>query len=121
MPRNVSRDQLVGGQVLVGRVPLAAGTRVQPLRERLGEPVGERLHDDRAVVVVLVLVARGELVGAVDRDGERAEVVAGGRDVVGERAVRPLVAVVGLLAQEAEARTSPTTTSSPSACAGQKP
>ena len=56
------------------------------------------------VVVVRRLVARRELVGAVDRDGERADVVAGRRDVVGEAAVRPAVAVVGLLAQEAEAR-----------------
>src|SRR6202008_475161 len=40
-------------EVLVGRVPLAAGASVEPLGERLREAVGERLDDDRAVVVVL--------------------------------------------------------------------
>ena len=76
---------------------------VQVLGERLGEPVGERLDHDRAVVVVLGLVTGGELVGAVDRDGEGAEVVACGRDVVGQAAVRPRVALGGLLAQHREA------------------
>ena len=66
--------------------------------------VGERLDGDRGVVVVGRLVARRELVGAVDRDRERADVIVRRRDVVGEAAVRPAVAVVGLLAQEAEAR-----------------
>ena len=49
------------------------------------------------------LVPRRKLVGAVDRDGERREGVVGGRNVVGEAAVRAAVAVVCLLAQEAEA------------------
>ena len=80
----------LGDQVLARRAarplvaPVAARPLVQVLGERLGEPVGERLDHDRAVVVVLGLEARGELVGAVDRDRERAEVVAGRRDVVGE-------------------------------------
>ena len=76
---------------------------VEPFGERLGEPVGDRLHRDRRVVVVRGLVPRRELVGAVDRDGERADRVVGRRDVVGEAAVRTAVAVIGLLAQEAEA------------------
>ena len=67
-------------------------SQVDVLGERLGEPVGQRLDHDRPVVVVLRLVARRELLGAVDRDREAAEVVAGRRDVVGEAAVRARVA-----------------------------
>ena len=91
--------------MLVGRVPLAPHTLVQALGERLGEPVGQRLHRDRRVVVVRRLVPGRELVGPVDRDGERAHVVVRRRDVVGEAAVRALVAVIRLLAQEGEADT----------------
>ena len=93
-------------------------TSCRVLGESLGEPVRERLRHDRVVVVVLGLEARRELVDAdAGGDGERAEVVAGRRDVVGEAAVRPRVAVRGLLPEEAEAvsPSSPaTTTSSPS-------
>src|SRR5438105_3169215 len=51
---------------------------------------------------VLGVGARGELVRAVDRNRERADVVARGSDVVGQAAIRPRVAVARLLAQEAE-------------------
>src|SRR5579872_6971961 len=78
------RDEVAGRERLVRRVPLAPCLRVQPLRERLGEPVGERLDDDRAVVVVLRCVPCGELVGALDRDRERTGVVVLAGDVVGE-------------------------------------
>ena len=90
--------------MLVGRVPLAPHALMQELGERLGEPVGQRLHRDRRVVVVRRLVPGRQLVGAVDPDGERPHVVVRGRHVVGEAAVRALVAVIGLLAQEREAR-----------------
>ena len=60
-------DQLLARELLAGRVPLAPRPLVELLGEGLGEPVGERLDHDRAVVVVLGLVARRELVGAVDR------------------------------------------------------
>ena len=53
---------------------------------------------------MLRLVASRQLAGAVNPDGERADRVPYGRYVVREAAVRPLVAVVGLLAQEAEPR-----------------
>src|SRR5579885_2681151 len=98
------RDQVLAGEALLRRVPLPPGARLQPLREGLREPVGERLDDDRPVVVVLGGEARGQLVGALDRDRERPGVVARRRHVVGEAPVRPPVAVVCLLAQEAEAR-----------------
>ena len=54
--------------------PLAPHARVQPLGERLGEPIGERLHQDRVVVVEFGFEARGERVGAdPGGDGEGAD------------------------------------------------
>src|SRR5579862_264049 len=97
------RDELGRRELLVRRVPLAAHARMQPFGERLSKTVCERLDDDRAVVVVLAGVPCRELVRAVDRDGEGARVVALARDVVGQAAVRPPVAVHCLLPQEAEA------------------
>ena len=67
--------QLLPGKLLAGRVPLVARLLVQPLRERLGEPVGERADHDRPVVVELGGEAVRELLRPVDRDGERAHVV----------------------------------------------
>src|SRR5439155_18026040 len=60
---------------------------------------------DRVIVVVLRGERGGELVRA-ETGGyrERAQVVAFGSDVVGQAAVRARVAVIRLLAQEAEAR-----------------
>ena len=99
--------QLLPGELLVRRVPLVPRLLVQPLGERLGEPVGERAHHDRAVVVELGREAVRELLRPVDRDGERAHVVGEPglrrRDEVGERAVRPRVVVRGLLPEHREA------------------
>ena len=70
------RDQILLRQRLARLVPLAAGVLVQVFRERLGQPVRERLHDDRAVVVLLTLEPRRQLVRAdPGRDGEGADVV----------------------------------------------
>ena len=80
---------------------------MQPLGERLGETVGERLEQD-GVVVVDLLAERRDPVGSAQAgsDGERADVVleAGrlGRDEVGERAVGHALAVLALLAQLVE-------------------
>src|SRR5437773_9676385 len=63
-------DQLLARKALVLVPPVASRLLVEELRERLGEPVGNRLDHDRAIVVVLGLVPSGHLVGAVDRDGE---------------------------------------------------
>ena len=97
------RRELLARQALLRLVPGVAHDFVQVLGERLRKPVGEGLDHDRPVVVVLGLVTRGELVRAVDGDGERADVVAVRADVVGQAAVRTRVAVRRLLAQEAEA------------------
>ena len=77
---------------------------VQPLGERLGQPVGERLHGDRAVVVVLGLVARrrarrrrGSRRRTRRRGRRRARRSRRGSGSAGRRRGR-------LLAQEAEAR-----------------
>ena len=80
---------------------------MQQLRERLRETVGERLDHDRAVVVVVRLIPRDEL---VDADAGRHREATEGvlqlrlrrRDEVGERAVRAVVAVVGLLPEHRE-------------------
>ena len=97
-------QQVVAGELLAGRVPLAPRARVQPLGEGFGKPVGQRLDDDRGVVVVRGHMTCRDLIRAVDRDRERADVVAGRRDVVGEAEVRAAVLVVGLLPEEREAR-----------------
>ena len=86
-------DQLLGREGLVGRVApeLAADALVQPLGEGLGEAVGERLDQDRGIVVVRPLEALGDrdLLDA-GGDDEAADIVgrALGRDEVGERDVR---------------------------------
>ena len=55
-------DQLLGRKGLVGRVApeLAPHARVQRLGEGLGQPVGERLDEDRGIVVVGALEALGD-------------------------------------------------------------
>ena len=80
---------------------------MEPLGERLGEPVGHGAHHDRAVVVVVGLEPRRELAGAVDADRERTDVILEPAldrgDVVRERRVGTRVAVRALLAQLREA------------------
>ena len=85
-----------------------ARARVQVGGERLGQPIGQRLDEDRVVVVVCPLEAPREVVGAeAGRDGERADVVggAGARvgDEIGERQVRLAVGDRLLLPQHVEA------------------
>ena len=76
--------QLLDGRVGVRLVPGRAGLEVEVFGERLGQPVGQRLDHDGPVVVAGLLVAPGELLGAVDGHREPAQVVAVGRHVVGE-------------------------------------
>ena len=91
--------QVLDGLVRVGLEPLAAGLPVGVLGEGLGEPVGQRLHHDRLVVVERGLELLRHVLGAVDGHRERAEVVPGGRHVVGEAAVGPPLRLDRLLAQ----------------------
>src|SRR5919197_1453443 len=96
-------DQLFVRELRTALVPVAPRDLVQVLRERLRQPVGERLDHDRAVVVVLRLVASGELLGAeAGGDRERSDEVALGGDVVGKAAVLTPVSVRRLLAQKVE-------------------
>jgi hypothetical protein len=97
--------QILDGRIGVGLEPVAARLEVDVLGERLGQPVGERLDHDRVVVVVLGGVLGGELLCPdAGGDRERPEVVSFRGHEIDERPVRAGVAVVGLLAEEAEAR-----------------
>ena len=59
-------DQVLVVEVLVGHVApeLGADALVQPLGEGLGQPVGERLEQDRGVVVVVLLERLDPVLGA---------------------------------------------------------
>ena len=89
-------DQLLGRERLVGRVApqLAPDACVHVLGRRLGEAVGERLDQDRRVVVVGrlealgdgdLLVAGGDDEGAdvVDHPGDRRGATKSAIDVLG--------------------------------------
>ena len=98
-------DQRLIVQRLPGRVPpvLAPHGLVQPLRQRLGQPIGKRLEENRVVVVVRRLVRCHPRVDAVPgRHGEGTDPVAHARlergDKVGQRHVRPTVCLGHLLA-----------------------
>ena len=123
-------DQLAGSERFVRRVApqLAAHDGVGLLGERFGDPVGERLDQDRRVVVV----ARLEPLGDRDLlrpggDHERSDVVGdagvGRGDEVGDRQVRLAVAALAAVGADRASgdRWSGSTMSSPSRWAGQKP
>ena len=87
-------DQLVGRERFVRRIApeLAAHARVHRLGEGFGEAVGERLDQDRRIIVVGALEALGDgVVGEAGGDDEGADIVVGaarsGRDEIGERDV----------------------------------
>ena len=125
MPRNRSacRSSTVGSAS--GSYQSRRARRCDVLGERLGEPVGQRLHHDRLVVVALGLVAAGP---ARRRRGWPRRTRRGGRRPArGSRrgtgwAGPPAWRSAG--AASAAQRHLPgrrTTMSSPSACAGQNP
>ena len=61
---------------MAAEAPFPPDLRVQPLRERLGQPVGQRFHEDRGVVVELAIVPPGKFVAAMaGRAGKRTDVV----------------------------------------------
>ncbi len=103
------------------------------LGEGLGETVGQRLDQDRGVIVVGPLEAfgDGDLLDA-GRDDEAADIVLFAafdrRDEIRQRHIRPPVALGQLLAQREEGRkllprasSVNSLMSSPTASAGQKP
>ena len=68
-------EEVFGGRPRIGDAPLLAGAGVQICRERLGEPVGERLRQNGVVIVVRAFELVREFVGAdTGGDGERADV-----------------------------------------------
>ncbi len=74
-PAEALPDQRLPGEPFVRRVPLVARLLVQQFGERLGEPVCERAHHDRAIVVERGRETVSQLIRPVDRDGKRAQVV----------------------------------------------
>src|SRR3990172_2639779 len=68
-------DELLARELRARFVPLAPSQLVHELGERLGEPVGERLDHDRAVVVVLGIETAGDLVRSEDAHRERADLI----------------------------------------------
>ncbi len=102
-------DQLLVRQGLVGRIApeFLAHELMQPLGEGLGDAVGERLDEDRRVIVVGALEALGDqgFLGA-RRDDEAADVIGkpglARRDEIGEREIAAAVALHELLAQGEE-------------------
>ena len=120
------RHELLVRQRCVPRIPTRPRLLVEMLGERLGEAIGERLHHDRAVVVVLGLEPLDQIVGAEPgRHGERAEVVGQAdlerRDVVGERRFGRSSPLAVCWRSIGNTTPLPSTMSSPSACAGQNP
>ena len=78
----VSRDAAPRASRVSSIAPLRPRARVQVRGKRLGQPIGQRLDDDRVVVVVLALEPLRERVGAQTRgDRKRAEVVGAPRVV----------------------------------------
>mmetsp|Transcript_30482 Transcript_30482/g.79140 ORF Transcript_30482/g.79140 Transcript_30482/m.79140 type:complete len:974 (-) Transcript_30482:1460-4381(-) len=101
-------EHVIGGELLVGRVrpELRAHLEVEVLGEGLGEAIGDGLHHDALVVVVLAAQLGADLLAAeARRDGEGADVVrlarALGRDEVGHGVVDGVLALL-LLAQRVE-------------------
>ena len=75
---------------------------VQPLGERLGKAVGQRLQEDVGVIVVVGEEARGVRLDAVNADREAADPVARGIDEIGKAHVGAVAALLHLLAEERE-------------------
>ncbi len=101
-------DQRLVVEVLVRRIApeLLAHPRVQRLGEGLGQPVAQRLHQDRVVVVALGLEPLRDLVDLRPTGhGEAAEPVgrALGRDEIGQTHMRAVARLAALLAQHREA------------------
>ena len=80
---------------------------MQPLGERFGEAIGQRLDHDRGIVVVGALEAVGDFVLAdAGRHHEGADVIgrAFRRDEIGERHIGAALAAGELLAQRMQGR-----------------
>ena len=61
---------------MAAEAPFLPDLCVQPLRERLGQPIGQGFHEDRRVVVEFAIVPPGEFVAAVaGRASKRTDVV----------------------------------------------
>ena len=101
-------DQILAREPLVAAVsPIASRAGVERLRRRFCQPVGQRLHHDRVVVVVIALERRDEIVGA-EAGGHRKgadnvhDTAVPRRHEIGQRAVRLPVGNLFLLPQHVE-------------------
>ena len=69
-------DKIGSGQLFfAAEPPRDSGLLMQIFRERFRQAVGERLGQDRVVVIMLTLEFVRELVGAVNRNGKATEII----------------------------------------------
>ena len=69
-------DKIDSGQLFIApEPPRDAGLFMQIFRERFRQAVGERLGQDRVVVIMLMLEFLRKLVGAMNRNGKTTEII----------------------------------------------
>ena len=101
-------DHVVDREVFVrAETPLAPDPLVKHLGERFGEPVGDRLGQDRVVIVLIGLERGDQFVASIAcGDGERADRVKASRtdrrDIIGQAAEVVLTLPFPLLSEKME-------------------
>src|SRR3546814_10770276 len=98
-------DQRLVSQLLAGRIApqFGADMLVQPLGERFGEAIGERLQQDVRIIVLVGAEAFRMRLEAVKADREAAHPVARRIDKIGKAHIGPVEALLDLLWPESKA------------------
>src|SRR3546814_10369898 len=95
-------DQRLVSQLLARRIApqFGADMLVQPLGERFGETIGERLQQDVRIIVLVGAEAFRMRFEAVEADREAAHPVARRNDKIGKAHIGTVAALLYLLAQD---------------------